>query len=1115
MSPTVVIDPGHGGSAAAGGSSPNNAVGPNGLLEKDITLDIGRRVAALLGNRANVILTRTGDENRSLSDRAKIARDADADVFLSIHLNGWKDASVDGSEAWVAGQASGASHALARSVLDRVLTVTHAHDRGVREQDFGVLLPQRQGPRTAASLLEVAFLTNPDEASRFTHDEYKQALALAIADGITAQLRTNGTAATATALTTTAQQEAIDVVNAFRAETSTGAFTPRRDDVADRALALVNDPTFVEQGALGLCGPAAVHRLWIKRDPKAFATYLTTMYDTGSASFGDNSISAGSDLRNQDYYGRAVPAMQAVAPAGADTAQFVCPSADWVAMSALRDASNIFLDFEGLPDEEYAAGTSSSEVAAWLRSTGLYASVSDEGNFLLTKGLDHAEALQPGAENDVVLLINAHILTSSAVHGHKKSDEFIGRAFPNHFVVLESAVTEPTADEVEFDCWTWGAVVHVRLRKDVFNPNYYGAVIARVTTPAATSSALAVAAAQPPVDGIDVDTRDGIPSWADLRADALSFAIFKATEGTYFTDDGTLSDSITGASFAGRYADGRANHVLVGAYHYGTTHEPKAAAPALADAPAYFRDQADYFMDVVGRVLPGNLPPSYDFEHKNNVDTVSPPPNLGWRGADWLAPMEAFLDRLETRSGRVPMIYTSDVVWQDSVGGDGSFGRFGDYPLWVKQYFLPENSRYRKRLTSQPALPGPWSDWAIWQYSGDYTPTEFPILARVRKKSGKLQESDLNVANGGIHVLRGFADLGRPAPHGDSVRFVAYADEHGEIKVLSFLGFWLEASLTDMAQDPNTRQAPWAAGDVAACEIGDRQYVAYRSRDDGNLYEIARGGGASVAPENLTITGARPVGHFSYVVDGTDRLIVYWGEDDHIHLLANRGGTWQLPMPDFTAGAGIDAASGNPAAYVSGGNLHVVGRTGSDGHLVDAWRDGAQWNKVDLTDRSGAPAATYQPTTYTGSDGRTRVVYRALRGEIHQLDRNDQTVTDQPLSPGAPTCAGNPAAFVLNGVPHVVYRRTDGRLHEIAGDGAGGFTNAPLPCTDRAAADPGVSVGTDGGQPAAFVVCRDRDGAFHELTLNSAGWTCRLIEPTRNPPPPNDTGVDWQPPADQ
>src|SRR5471032_2128368 len=117
---TVVIDPGHGGSAAVGGSSPNNASGPNGLLEKDVTLDLARRVSTLLANKATVILTRTSDTNLALADRAKVARDSNADIFISIHLNGWTDPTVDGSEAWIATHASAPSRTLARSLLDQI-----------------------------------------------------------------------------------------------------------------------------------------------------------------------------------------------------------------------------------------------------------------------------------------------------------------------------------------------------------------------------------------------------------------------------------------------------------------------------------------------------------------------------------------------------------------------------------------------------------------------------------------------------------------------------------------------------------------------------------------------------------------------------------------------------------------------------------------------------------------------------------------------------------------------------------------------------------------------------------------------------------------------------------
>src|SRR5215218_2125813 len=100
--PLIVLDPGHGGSAKVGGSSANNAVGPNGLLEKNLTLDIARRASALLAGGARVVLTRAADVKLSLKARAEVARSNGAAVFLSIHLNGFPKPGVDGTETWVA-----------------------------------------------------------------------------------------------------------------------------------------------------------------------------------------------------------------------------------------------------------------------------------------------------------------------------------------------------------------------------------------------------------------------------------------------------------------------------------------------------------------------------------------------------------------------------------------------------------------------------------------------------------------------------------------------------------------------------------------------------------------------------------------------------------------------------------------------------------------------------------------------------------------------------------------------------------------------------------------------------------------------------------------------------
>src|SRR5215469_16110030 len=124
--PVVVIDPGHGGTTKIGGSSPNNASGPNGLLEKDVTLSLALLVEEWLNSMGTVqvILTRRTDTNLALVDRASVARDNNAALFLSIHLNSpadpVKDRNVDGTEVWVARNANAQSRAFARTVANYV-----------------------------------------------------------------------------------------------------------------------------------------------------------------------------------------------------------------------------------------------------------------------------------------------------------------------------------------------------------------------------------------------------------------------------------------------------------------------------------------------------------------------------------------------------------------------------------------------------------------------------------------------------------------------------------------------------------------------------------------------------------------------------------------------------------------------------------------------------------------------------------------------------------------------------------------------------------------------------------------------------------------------------------
>ena len=97
---TIVIDPGHGGTGSIGGSDGNHAVSVSGVKEKDLTLLLANLVrselqsaAASGGHTLNVILTRTNDTNLSLAARAHVARNNNADRFLSIQLNAFNGVS--------------------------------------------------------------------------------------------------------------------------------------------------------------------------------------------------------------------------------------------------------------------------------------------------------------------------------------------------------------------------------------------------------------------------------------------------------------------------------------------------------------------------------------------------------------------------------------------------------------------------------------------------------------------------------------------------------------------------------------------------------------------------------------------------------------------------------------------------------------------------------------------------------------------------------------------------------------------------------------------------------------------------------------------------------------
>lgn len=201
---TIVIDPGHGGSAEVGGSSPNNATTPSGVLEKNMTLRMGFLVrealqeAAQVGNHTlKVLMTREKDENIGLANRAKFAKDNNADLFLSIHFNASKLHNARGVETLVDRKPRNTNHAAevayAKLIQKAVFNAVKAHDaktkdRGVKDQSLKVLDDGHLGSKTRGCLVEIEFADrkDTDELLNLNADapQVRRDIAKAIADAL-------------------------------------------------------------------------------------------------------------------------------------------------------------------------------------------------------------------------------------------------------------------------------------------------------------------------------------------------------------------------------------------------------------------------------------------------------------------------------------------------------------------------------------------------------------------------------------------------------------------------------------------------------------------------------------------------------------------------------------------------------------------------------------------------------------------------------------------------------------------------------------------------------------------------------------------------------------------
>lgn len=200
--PMVIVDPGHGGK--------DDGTKWRGLAEKDLTLDVGRRLEAYLKEAGfPTRITRTDNTFISLEERTRMGNDYDDAVFVSIHFNSSTDTESSGVQVhypvhkniqnpewdW-AGFFSKSqkpvsnpklSEELAGVIVETLANRTMARNRGIHADDFYVI----HHTRCPAVLVEAGFVSNLFEAQLLTNSDYRDRIARGIAEGVASYVKSH------------------------------------------------------------------------------------------------------------------------------------------------------------------------------------------------------------------------------------------------------------------------------------------------------------------------------------------------------------------------------------------------------------------------------------------------------------------------------------------------------------------------------------------------------------------------------------------------------------------------------------------------------------------------------------------------------------------------------------------------------------------------------------------------------------------------------------------------------------------------------------------------------------------------------------------------------------
>lgn len=197
------------------------------------------------------------------------------------------------------------------------------------------------------------------------------------------------------------------------------------------------------------------------------------------------------------------------------------------------------------------------------------------------------------------------------------------------------------------------------------------------------------------VSGIDVSYYQGTIDWQSVKEAGTGFAFARATYGTTKVDP----------KFSVNWQVMRNAGVMRGAYHFFV---------AVEDA----LEQANFFINTVGSLSSGDLPPVLDVEAGSGTS------------GSLVNDVQTWLSAVEQKLGVTPMIYTAPSYWNEYMTSG-----FGKYPLWVAEY----------GVTTPKSVKG-WGEWTFWQHSQSGT------------VAGIEGTVDLDYFNGSLSELLAFAN---------------------------------------------------------------------------------------------------------------------------------------------------------------------------------------------------------------------------------------------------------------------------------------------------------------------------------------------------------------------